>query len=63
MSDDATLIELRWPGGMHAAGTTLRIYVHCRPLTSDELHTLADVVSAIEEFRATVTGEVPELEP
>lgn len=59
MSDFPTQIFLRWGG---PANVTLAVNCPSRPLTSDELHDVANVVCSIEEFRAVVAGEVPELE-
>lgn len=40
---------------------SVSLHIHCRrPMRSDELHSLADVVRAIEEMRDIVRG--PELE-
>lgn len=59
--NNPTEIHLRWNAGVSGAATALSISVPCRALTSDELHTVANVVAAIEEMRAIVIGELPEL--
>ncbi len=54
MSEHQTNVEIGWQGGV--APAFLRVLMR-RPITSDELHLLADVVMSIEEFRATALGE------
>lgn len=46
-----TEIHVQWGG---PAPVKLELSLPCRTITADELHTLADVVSSIEEFRAHI---------
>jgi hypothetical protein len=53
-----TEIHLDWGG---PAVVKLDVMCPRRVLSSDELHTLAEVVRSIEEMRAVIAGELPEL--
>lgn len=52
---EPSIIRLHWSGGGPHAAVTLSMRHYQRPLTSQEIYTLAEVVKAIEDFRELVS--------
>jgi 1,2-phenylacetyl-CoA epoxidase catalytic subunit len=59
-----TALHMHWTGHTAACAPaiTLDVSLSARPMTSDELHHVAEVVAVIEEMRGRVTGDVLEEE-
>ena len=55
-----TDIHMHW--GSTASAVSLNVSLPCRPITGQELHMLADLVTSIEEMRDVIANPLPELD-